>query len=309
MSRWSTADVPDLSGKLFVVTGGNSGIGWEAAKVLAEKHADVILACRNADKARGAVESIARAAPGAKVSAMSLDLASLKSVRAFAQELTEKHGRLDVLVNNAGLMALPYSRTDDGFETQLGVNHLGHFALTGLVWPLLEKAAAPRVVNLSSQAHRMGKMRWDDLMSERRYDRWAAYGQSKLANLLFTFELARRGPKRLAALRVTAAHPGYSATNLQAKGSEMGGPKLEGFFMKIGNGIMAQGADAGALPTLRAATAPDARNGDYYGPSGPFEIAGAPVKVECTKAARDEASQARLWQRSVELTGVDFGGL
>lgn len=309
MANWSRHDVPDLSGKLFVVTGGNSGIGWEAAKVLAEKNAEVILACRNADKAKDAVSAITRHAPQAKVSAMSLDLASLTSVRAFADELSQRHGRLDVLINNAGLMAIPYAKTQDGFETQLGVNHLGHFALTGLLLPLLEKSAAPRVVSLSSQAHRMGKMRWDDLMWERRYDRWAAYGQSKLANLLFAFELGRRAPRRIGALKATAAHPGYAATNLQSQGTALGGPKVEGWFMKLGNGVMAQSAADGALPTLRAATDPGASTGDYYGPRGLFEIAGPPVKVGCTARARDEADARQLWERSVALTGVDYGGL
>jgi NAD(P)-dependent dehydrogenase (short-subunit alcohol dehydrogenase family) len=308
MTAWSSRDVPELPGSLFVITGGNSGIGWEAAKVLADRKAEVVLACRNADKARGAVEAITSASPGARVSAMSLDLASLKSVRAFAAELAEKHGRLDVLINNAGLMAIPKALTEDGFEMQLGVNHLGHFALTGLLVPLLEKSRAPRVVNLASQAHRMGKMNFDDLMSERRYDRWVAYGQSKLANLLFTFELGRRLAARMPALKVSAAHPGYAATNLQSQGAALGGSQLEGWVMKLGNGILAQSAAAGALPTLRAAVDPEAASGDYFGPRGIGELAGPPVKVGCTARARDPEAARQLWARSVELTGVDPGG-
>jgi NAD(P)-dependent dehydrogenase (short-subunit alcohol dehydrogenase family) len=246
MGNWTERDISDQSGKTFVITGGNSGIGWEAGRMLAEHGAHVILACRNADKAKDAVASIEKTAvKGAKVEAMSLDLASLSSVERFAGELAGKIERLDALLNNAGLMALPYGKTADGFETQLGVNHLGHFALTGRLLPLLRKTPGARVVSVSSQAHRMGKMNWDDLMSERRYEKWTAYGQSKLANLLFTFELGRRLKKAGDGIVVTAAHPGYSATNLQHKGPEMEGSKLQGMFMSMGNGIMAQTAANG----------------------------------------------------------------
>lgn len=310
MGNWTERDISDQSGKTFVITGGNSGIGWEAGRMLAEHGAHVILACRNADKAKDAVASIEKtAAKGAKVEAMSLDLASLSSVERFAGELSGKVERLDALLNNAGLMALPYGKTADGFETQLGVNHLGHFALTGRLLPLLKKTPGARVVSVSSQAHRMGKMNWDDLMSERRYEKWTAYGQSKLANLLFTFELGRRLKKAGDGIVVTAAHPGYSATNLQHKGPEMEGSKLQGMFMSMGNGIFAQTASMGALPTLRAALDPAALSGDYFGPGGIFEIAGYPVKVGTSARARDEASGKQLWERSVALTHVDYAGL
>ncbi len=310
MGNWTERDISDQSGKTFVITGGNSGIGWEAGRMLAEHGAHVILACRNADKAKDAVASIEKtAAKGAKVEAMSLDLASLSSVERFAGELSGKVERLDALLNNAGLMALPYGKTADGFETQLGVNHLGHFALTGRLLPLLKKTPGARVVSVSSQAHRMGKMNWDDLMSERRYEKWTAYGQSKLANLLFTFELGRRLKKAGDGIVVTAAHPGYSATNLQHKGPEMEGSKLQGMFMSMGNGIFAQTASMGALPTLRAALDPAAVSGDYFGPGGIFEIAGYPVKVGTSARARDEASGKQLWERSVALTHVDYAGL
>lgn len=310
MSGWSERDVPDSRGKTYVITGGNSGIGWEAGRVLAEHGAHVILACRNADKAKEAVSAIQKTARAdAKVEARSLDLASLESVKRFAETLLSEGQAIDGLLNNAGLMALPYSRTNDGFETQLGVNHLGHFALTGRVLPLLRKATGARVVNVSSQAHRMGKMNFDDLMSERRYEKWTAYGQSKLANLLFTFELGRRLKKAGEGIVVTAAHPGYSATSLQGKGPEMSGSKFDGLMMKMGNGMFAQTAAMGALPTLRAAVDPAAASGDYFGPGGLFEIGGAPKKVGTSARARDEASAATLWKRSVELTGVDFGGL
>ena len=310
MGNWTERDISDQSGKTFVITGGNSGIGWEAGRMLAEHGAHVILACRNADKAKDAVASIEKtAAKGAKVEAMSLDLASLSSVERFAGELSGKVERLDALLNNAGLMALPYGKTADGFETQLGVNHLGHFALTGRLLPLLKKTPGARVVSVSSQAHRMGKMNWDDLMSERRYEKWTAYGQSKLANLLFTFELGRRLKKAGDGIVVTAAHPGYSATNLQHKGPEMEGSKLQGMFMSMGKGIFAQTASMGALPTLRAALDPAALSGDYFGPGGIFEIAGYPVKVGTSARARDEASGKQLWERSVALTHVDYAGL
>jgi NAD(P)-dependent dehydrogenase (short-subunit alcohol dehydrogenase family) len=310
MGNWTERDISDQSGKTFVITGGNSGIGWEAGRMLAEHGAHVILACRNADKAKDAVASIEKTAvKGAKVEAMSLDLASLSSVERFAGELSGKVERLDALLNNAGLMALPYGKTADGFETQLGVNHLGHFALTGRLLPLLKKTPGARVVSVSSQAHRMGKMNWDDLMSERRYEKWTAYGQSKLANLLFTFELGRRLKKAGDGIVVTAAHPGYSATNLQHKGPEMEGSKLQGMFMSMGNGIFAQTASMGALPTLRAALDPAAVSGDYFGPGGIFEIAGYPVKVGTSARARDEASGKQLWERSVALTHVDYAGL
>lgn len=309
MSAFTESSVPDQTGKTYVITGGNSGIGWEAGRVLADKGAAVILACRNADKAKGAVDLIKKSRATATVQAMSLDLASLKSVETFASELLAATPRLDGLLNNAGLMAIPLSKTVDGFETQLGVNHLGHFALTGRLYPLLKKTAHARVVNVSSQAHRMGAIAFEDLMSEKRYDRWKAYGQSKLANLLFTFELGRRTTKAGDDITVTAAHPGYSATNLQAQGTALGGPAYEGMFMRWGNGIVAQTAAMGAMPTLRAATDPDARSGDYFGPGGWFEIAGPPVKVKTSRAALDVGVARRLWERSVELTGVDYGGL
>lgn len=303
---WSESDIPDLTGRTYVVTGGNSGIGWEAARALAARGAEVVLACRNATKADSAVASIRARAAGAKVSAMSLDLASLRSVRAFAESFTSAHGRLDGLLNNAGLMAIPYARTEDGFEMQLGTNHLGHFALTALLFPTITRTGSARIVNVSSHAHRGGSIRFDDMMFERRYDRWTAYGQSKLANLLFTHELARRLRAKYPRILATAAHPGYAATNLQTKGMELGGSRLEGLFMSLGNRIVGPDAAVGALPTLRAALDEAAESGDYYGPSGLFEITGAPKKVGTTRAARDPDVARRLWERSEELTKTPF---
>ena len=301
---FTEASVADQSGKTFVITGGNSGIGYEAALVLAKKNARVILACRSPQRAGDALESIRAAVPNANVEAMRLDLASLKSVRTFADELLAKLNRLDGLVNNAGLMALPYSKTEDGFEMQLGTNHLGHFALTGHILPLLLKTPNARVVNVASQAHRMGKMHFDDLHGERRYERWAWYGQSKLANLLFTGELSRRLQKKGVGMLVTAAHPGYSSTSLQTKGAEMENAKFAASIFTLGNRLFAQTAAMGAMPTLRALTDRGASSGDYFGPSGIGELAGPPVRVGMSKRAKSEEDARRLWERSEELTGV-----
>lgn len=306
---WSESDIPDLSGRTYVVTGGNSGLGWETARALAWRGAEVILACRSAQRADDAVASIRKHREGASVRAMPLDLASLASIRAFAEAFDAGFPKLDGLVNNAGLMAIPHTRTADGFEMQLGTNHLGHFALTALLFPKLAATPGARIVTVSSTAHRIGSMRWDDLMWDRGYDRWRVYGQSKLANLLFHNELASRLRTKNVRVLATAAHPGYAATNLQTKGMEMGGSRLEGLFMRVGNGIAAQSAAAGALPTLRAAVDPAVDSGDYYGPSGFMELTGAPKKVGMTSAARDMDSARKLWERSEALTKTSFVGL
>ena len=314
--RWSVDEAPSLSGRTAVVTGANSGIGYEAARVLAEKGAHVVLACRSRERGEAALQRLRSEHPAGEVSLLLLDLASLASVRAFAGDFRSAHGRLDLLVNNAGLMALPRMLTADGFEMQIGTNHLGHFALTGLLLGRLVESGSPaapaRVVTISSQAHRMGRVDLDDLMGERRYDRWAAYGQSKLANLLFTHELARRLARKYGEpppILAVAAHPGYAATELQTKGSTMGSSKVEGWVMRLGNGLIGPSPADGARPTLRAALDPGAQPGDYFGPGGLFGLVGAPVRVGSTARARDPDLAARLWARSVELTGVDFAGL
>jgi NAD(P)-dependent dehydrogenase (short-subunit alcohol dehydrogenase family) len=303
---FTESSVAEQSGKTFVITGGNSGIGYEAALVLAKKNAHVILACRSPQRAGDALASIRSAVPNANVEAMRLDLASLKSVRTFAEELLAKQKKLDGLVNNAGLMALPYTKTEDGFEMQLGTNHLGHFALTGLVLPLLLKTPGARVVNVASQAHRMGKIHFDDLHGERWYERWTWYGQSKLANLLFTNELARRLQQKNANVLVTAAHPGYSSTALQTKGAEMENAKFSASIFTLGNRLFAQTATMGAMPTLRALADRGASTGDYFGPNGIGELAGPPVRVGMSKRAKNEADAKRLWELSEKLTGVSF---
>ncbi len=307
--HWTAEDIPELTGKVIVVTGGNSGIGYEAALQLARKGAHVVLACRDLTKAKAAIDSIRTAHPNAALEAMALDLASLESVRRFAQELLAKHGKLDVLCNNAGVMALPHRKTADGFEMQLGTNHLGHFALTGLLLERLLASGGARVVNVSSTAHRMGKMRFDDLQWERGYRKWAAYGQSKLANLLFTYELQRRLAAINADLITVACHPGYAATNLQAAGPRLQGSSLLESLAALSNRLFAQSAAMGALPTLYAATAADVNGGDYIGPDGLAETWGYPKKVRSSARSHDAGAAARLWDISEALTGVKYDRL
>ena len=307
--RWTAADMPDLADKTVIVTGANSGLGFEGAKAFAARGASVVLACRSAEKGAAALESIRRDVAAAKVELLPLDLASLASVRELAERFAAAHERLDVLCNNAGVMALPRRETADGFEMQLGTNHLGHFALTGLLLPKLLAAPGARVVNQSSTAHRFGRMRFDDLNGTRGYGKWSAYGQSKLANLLFTFELQRRFERKGASAIAVACHPGYSATELQFAGARMEGSTLMERIFGLGNQLLAQSAAMGALPMLYAATASDVRGGDYVGPDGLAEMWGHPRKVGCTAAARDADSAVRLWAMSQEMTGVRYEAL
>ena len=306
---WTADDLPDLSGKTIVITGANSGLGYEAALELARKRATVVLACRNLDKARAATARIVAAVPGAAVEVMELDLASLASVRAFAAAFRAQHHALDVLINNAGVMALPYRTTVDGFEMHFGANHLGHFALTGLVLDRLLAAEGARVVTVSAGFYRLGRIRFDDLQWQHGYRKWRAYGQSKLANLLFTFELQRRAEAAGAALASVACHPGYAATNLQAAGPKMQGSAMRESLMGLANRFFAQSAAMGALPTLYAAASADAHGGDYIGPDGFAEGAGHPKKVGCNASARDEDVAARLWEVSERLTSVRYAAL
>ena len=306
---WTHADVPSQRGRTIVVTGANSGLGLEAAKTLAGAGAHVVLACRDPRRAEAAAASLRAAHPSAELEVLPLDLASLASVRDFASAFGARHVRLDTLINNAGVMAIPRRTTADGFEMQLGTNHLGHFALTGLLLSRLLAAPSPRVVTVSSTAHRAGWMRFDDLQGERRYQRWLAYGQSKLANLLFTYELDRRSRVAGRALVAAACHPGYAATNLQFVGARMDGSRLWEAIMKWANNVFSQPAEMGVLPTLYAATAPEVRGGDFYGPDRMFETRGHPTKVRASARARDLESARRLWQVSEELTGVRYEGL
>ena len=303
---WTADDIPALGGKTVVVTGGNSGIGFEAARQMARKGAHVILACRDTGRAADALEQIRTLHPSASVEAMQLDLASLESVHRFARDFAAKSVPLDVLCNNAGVMAIPRRTTAEGFEMQIGTNHLGHFALTGLLLEPLLAAPAARVVNVSSTAHKPGRIDFDDLQGEKSYRKWMAYAQSKLANLLFTYELQRRLEAAGARAVSVACHPGYSATNLQAVGPQMSGSRIAARLMDLGNRFFSQPAAMGALPTLYAATSPDARGGDYIGPDGFMENYGHPRKTRSTARSHDRAVASRLWEVSEQLTSVRY---
>jgi NAD(P)-dependent dehydrogenase (short-subunit alcohol dehydrogenase family) len=309
MAKAKDIDIPEQTGKLAVVTGANSGIGLETARRLVGAGAEVVLAVRNPTKGEEAVADIRSTHPEGAVSAESLDLSSLTSVRAFAAAMTERDRALDILVNNAGIMAVPKRElTADGFELQLGTNFLGHFALTGLLLPLLRRADAARVVTLSSTAARMGKINFDDLQSERRYGAWRAYGQSKLADLLFALELERRSVASGWGVMSNAAHPGSTHTNLQSTGRNLGksshGNGMIGLVMRFPG--VSQLPAQGALPTLYAATSADAVGSGYYGPDGFQEMNGLPAPARFPRRALDEASAAELWRIAGELTQVAF---
>lgn len=309
MPPWTTDDIPDLSGRTAVVTGANSGLGFESSLALARAGAKVVLACRDEVKGADAVDRITRTVPGATVHLAPLDLASLTSVRSFAADLGVSHAGIDILLNNAGVMAIPRRETADGFEMQLGTNHLGHFALTGLLLDSLLARPGARVVTVSSAVAQMGRIRFDDLQGIRKYGKWSAYAQAKLANQLFTLELDRRATAAGVDLVSVAAHPGYAATNLQSVGPRMSGSGLLERLTDLGNSIFGQSAAGGALPSLYAATAPGLSGGQYFGPDGFMAQRGAPEAVSFVKAARDPAVASRLWEVSEELTGIRYGSL
>ena len=297
-SGWTSDEMVEQTGRVVIVTGANSGIGLEAARGFARKGATVILACR--DKARGAeaAATILGDGPTGTIDVMALDLADLSSVRAFADTFHDRYDRLDLLINNAGVMMPPESRTVDGFELQFGTNHLGHFALTGLLLDLLRDTEGSRVVNVSSMAHRWGTIDFDDLQWEKRgYKKTAAYGQSKLANLLFTYELQRRFDVAGVDCLVVAAHPGWTGTNLQRTAK----------LFRAFNPVFAMKPWQGALPTLHAASADGVRGGDYFGPDGFQEMRGYPRRVESNTASHDPDTARRLWEVSEELTCVEYG--
>ena len=306
---WTKANMPDLNGKVAIVTGANSGLGYEVTKGLAEKGAHVVLACRNLQKATPALEQLRRETAAASLDVMALDLADLASIQRFAAAFTQRYDRLDILCNNAGLMAIPRRETKDGFEMQFGTNHLGHFALTGHLIDLVMRTPGARVVNVSSGLHQQGKMNFDDLMGKQQYREGDAYSQSKLANLLFAYELERK----LRATAVTAisvgTHPGYAATNLQGVGPAMSGSRAKAWLMKAANAIFAQSAEMGALPLLMAATDPTVNGCDYIGPTGTLGMRGYPAKVRSSPASYDEGAAQRLWAVSETLTGVRYTAL
>jgi NAD(P)-dependent dehydrogenase (short-subunit alcohol dehydrogenase family) len=302
--RWTEADIPGLSGRTAVVTGANAGIGLETARVLAGHGALVVLACRNIERAKQACDRIRAEDRRASVAVVRLDLASLASVREAAEEIRSTYPRLALLINNAGVMELPYERTEDGFELTFGTNHLGHFALTGLVLDRLLETPGSRIVTMSSQGHADGVMNFGDLQSESSYKPAEAYFQSKLANLLFTYELDRRLRAVDAQTIALGSHPGVVSTDLFRTRSKLN-QTLISPRLRIFNFWFAQGVQMGALPTLRAAADPSARGGEFYGPRRRFDT-GYPARVESSARSHNVADQARLWEVSEQLTGVSY---
>lgn len=300
---WNAQDVPDQTGRLVIITGANSGTGFEAAKVLAQRGATVVLGCRDLEKAQAAVRCIQMDIPSARVEVEPLNLGSMASIRDAALAIKARHPKVDLLINNAGVMVPPYGKTEDGFELQFGTNHLGHFALTGLLLERLLSTPGSRVVTMSGGVHKIGSIHFDDLQFEREYRPWAAYGQSKLANLLFSYELQRRLTQAGAPTLALAAHPGWARTNLQRHATRTGW--IKGLFSSLGI-CLSQTAERGALPLIRAAVDPAALGGEYYGPSGCLEMTGAPVRVESSRRAHEVTVQQRLWNVSERLTGVTY---
>jgi NAD(P)-dependent dehydrogenase (short-subunit alcohol dehydrogenase family) len=301
-SGWNVHDIPDQRGRTAVVTGANSGIGYAAARELARRGAHVVLACRSEQRGAAALERMSAEVPDGSLELIRLDLGDLGSVREFAAAYARARDRLDLLVNNAGVMAVAEGRTADGFETQFGTNHLGHFALTGLLLPMLLATPGARVVTVSSFMHLRANIDIDDLNTERSYGRWLAYGRSKTANLLFTHELARRLAANGSEVVAAAAHPGYASTNLQTAGPSAEGRKGVERFMRVGNRFFAQSPEGGALPTLYAATAPAVRPDSFIGPA--FGLWGAPRPSPRAPWTRDDRAGERLWTASEHLTGV-----
>ena len=305
--RWSAADIPDQSGRTAVVTGAAAGLGLETVKVLATCGATVVLAGHDLERTELAAERIRAETTRARLQVVQLDLASLRSVREAADEIRTAQPRLDLLINNAGVMQVPHERTADGLELTLATNHLGHFALTGLLLEPLLQTAGSRVVTVSSNAHRRGVMNFADLQSERDYDASGAYARSKLANLLFTYELNRRLLLAGAGAIALAAHPGNVRTGLWRTSSALE-RALMSSRLRLLNFWLAQGPRRGALPILRAASDPTASGGEYYGPGGVFEFTGAPTRVESSASSHDFALQRQLWETSEQLTGVSYPG-
>ncbi len=308
-NNWTINNMPNLDGKTAVVTGANSGLGHEITKALAARGAHVVMACRSLDKAQAAASDVRQHVPTATLDLMALDLADLDSVREFAAAFQQKYDALDLLINNAGVMAIPRRETADGFEMQFGTNHLGHFALTGLLLNRLLAAPDARVVNVSSVAHRSGTINFEDLNRRQSYKKWEVYSQSKLANLLFTYELQRKLEASGVDAVAVAAHPGWAETNLQAAGPQMEGNRLMQALVTVGNKLFAQSATQGALPILYAAVAANLDGGDYIGPDKFGGMRGYPTKEKSNEESYNQAVAARLWQESEQLTGVRYEAL
>ena len=298
--------MPDMAGKTVVVTGANSGIGFEVTEKFAEKNAHVVMACRSLERGEEAKEEIEKEVEDADLEVRKLDLASLESVKSFAEEFKTNNEELDILCNNAGVMAIPRQETEDGFEKQFGVNHLGHFALTAHLIPALKEAEEPRIVTQSSGLHENGEIKFDDLMMREEYDKWEAYAQSKLANVLFGYELQRKIEENDMDLKSVVCHPGYAATNLQYRGPQEEGSKLRLIGMKFANTLFAQSAAKGALPMLYAGTSEEVEGGEYIGPGGLGKMRGYPEKQESSEESQSEDVAEALWTRSEALTEVEF---
>lgn len=305
-NNWTIEDIPSQKGRIAVVTGANSGLGFHTALALAGKGAKVLMACRNLEKGALARQEILAEYTEAEVEVWPLDLASLQSVRTFADKFLASGDRLDLLINNAGLMAIPENRTKEGFEMQFGVNYLGHFALTALLWKALSGTSGSRTVQVSSLAHKFGRIRFEDIHWKQKYSKWGAYGMSKLAGLLFMRELAGRVGRSESEVISAAAHPGYASTELQSKGAKMRGKRLSIAMFNLANGLAAQSAAQGALPTLYAATAEDVSPGAYYGPKGFMRLWGGPAPDEPGRKKMSAEAAEELWRVSESLTGVDF---
>jgi NAD(P)-dependent dehydrogenase (short-subunit alcohol dehydrogenase family) len=304
--RWSVDHIPQQEGKIAIVTGANSGLGYNTARALALKGAKLIMACRNMEKGELARLKILEGSVAIEPEVWQLDLASLESVKQFVKRFSETGSRLGLLINNAGLMAIPYYKTKDGFEMQFGVNHLGHFALTAGLWPFLVKSGGARVIQVSSLAHRWGNIRFEDIHWEKGYSKWGAYGMSKLANLLFIHQLSSLITSAGIPVTAAAAHPGYADTELQAKGSRMKGSRLGAGSFNLANWLVAQSAAMGALPTLYAATAPDVGQGTFYGPDGRLKLRGWPGKDSPSKKLVTSETAEKLWTLSENMTGMEF---
>ncbi|MEM7132958.1 MAG: oxidoreductase [Chloroflexota bacterium] len=305
-NKWTQNDIPDFTDKVVVITGANSGLGLESTKALAAKGAAVVMACRNATKAESAKADVLRAVPNAALDVMTLNNASLESVKSFADAFKATYDRLDLLLNNAGVMAIPRTETADGFEMQLGVNHLGHFALTGLLLDLITSTSGARVHSTSSSAAFNGEINFDDLMGEKNYGRWTAYGQSKLANAVFATELDRRLKAAGHDTIANSSHPGLVMTNLQANSlDQSGAPFMERVLYGTLGNLIAQDVSMGVLPQLMASTAPDAKGGVFYGPKT-FRLRGYPAEQKCNDALNDATVLKRFWEVSEELTGIPY---
>lgn len=307
-NKWTTEHIPDQTGKIALVTGGNSGLGYETVKALGQARAHVVLACRNTEKGNVARDQLVQQTPATSIEVREIDLASLASIRQYAEAFKTEHTRLDILVNNAGVMATPRRTTADGFELQFGTNHMGHFALTGLLLEALLHTPDSRVITVSSIGERAGRINFSNLMGEKFYERWSAYNQSKLANILFAYELQRRLKAAGSSTLSLAVHPGFAATELRTELRDRKTPffqRLMGSFFES----LSQSVEMGVLPQLYAATAPGVQGGEYYGPSGFLERTGYPRRLRSSRRSYDEALARKLWEVSEELTGVKYTAL